>query len=203
MARISSEDFNNTKQRLLEVGLNFFESKGYSATGLQEIAKEAGISKGSFYSYFPSKEDFGVAVIDFYTQRSIRTWRVMLQEALKTEKAITALKNSFFTIIEKYKDVEKKKGCLVGTLAAEISEASEICRIELNRSVLDYKNLIGEYLILGQSQGEIRKDVSPENLAGMVWDCWQGGLLRMKIENSIKPVVNDMTLLFEMILPPK
>lgn len=203
VARISSEEFNNTKYRLLEVGLNFFESKGYSATGLQEIARQAGISKGSFYSYFPSKEDFGVAVIDYYTQRSLTSWRSMLLQAIKTEDASSALKITFFNTIEKYKDSEEKKGCLVGTLAAEICEASEVCRAELNRSVEHYKNLISKYVTLGQNQGGIRNDLTPEKLAGMIWDCWQGGLLRMKIENSIKPVINDLTLLFEIISPQK
>lgn len=203
MARLTSAEYEKTKQKLLIVGLKSFELKGYNATGLKELATDAGISKGSFYSYFSSKEAFGVAVIQFYSERSLNTWRSMLDESIKTEDACTALISTFVKIIDKYKKIEKKKGCLVGTLASEISEASEACRIALKSSVNLYIELLMEYIELGQSQGVIRNDLESKRLAGLIWDSWQGSLLRMKIEKSVEPIINDLTLLFETVLLPQ
>ncbi|MBK8808967.1 MAG: TetR/AcrR family transcriptional regulator [Bacteroidales bacterium] len=42
---------------ILNVALELFSQKGYSATSMSEIAKAAGISKGLPYSYFESKEE--------------------------------------------------------------------------------------------------------------------------------------------------
>ena len=43
---------------LLEKGIELLWSKGYNATSVNNIVKEANIPKGSFYFYFNSKEDF-------------------------------------------------------------------------------------------------------------------------------------------------
>jgi len=200
LARIKSVDYDKTKQRLLEVGLSFFEEKGYNATGIQEIATQSGIPKGSFYTYFSSKEDFGVAVIRYYTQHSLEHWKQLLDEATLKEDAFSAVGKAFLSVTEKYKRAETKKGCLLGTLAAEISEASEQCRIELQHSIRKYIDILSERLALGQSMGKVRKDLSALRLAELVWDCWQGSLLRMKIEHSVEPVNNDLELLFHGIL---
>ncbi len=203
MARKTSVDFEKTKQRLLEVGLSFFEQKGYNATGLQEIATGAEISKGSFYTYFSSKADFGVGVIRYYTENSLRNWTLMLDEASEKEDAYLALGTTFFQMTEKYEEADRKKGCLLGNLAAEISEASEACRIELHESVHRYTAIITKHIAIGQSMGSVRDDLTAERLAELIWDCWQGSLLRMQIENSVEPVNNDLALLFESVLLPR
>jgi len=106
-------------------------------------------------------------------------------------------------ITENYRCADIKKGCLLGTLAAEISEASEECRMALQQSVNVYKTILAERLLIGQQMGKVRSDLPAQSLADLVWDCWQGSLLRMKIEKSVEPVSNDLELLFHhMLLPP-
>ncbi|GAA0441832.1 TetR/AcrR family transcriptional regulator [Virgibacillus salarius] len=58
---------NEKKMKLIEAGMKLIAEKGYFNTSIQEIANEAGVSKGSFYIYFPSKEDFlTTAFLDFH-----------------------------------------------------------------------------------------------------------------------------------------
>lgn len=189
-------DYEKTKQKLLEVGLDFFEKKGYNATGVQEIATSAEIPKGSFYTYFSSKEDFGVQIIRFYTKRSISSWKNSLEAASDTEDPFQALVDTFRQLTLKYEKLDIKKGCLLGTLASEISEASEECRLELQSSVREYIDVLTNYLQKGQSIGEVRDDLDPKQLAQLIWDTWQGSLLRMKIEKSVRPVNDNLELLF-------
>ena len=51
----------------MEVGGEIVHQKGYNKTGIQEVLKTAGVPKGSFYFYFKNKEDFGLQLIDQYT----------------------------------------------------------------------------------------------------------------------------------------
>ena len=44
-------------------------AEGYAATGIQRIVEGADTPKGSFYTYFASKEAFGAEVIDEYSER--------------------------------------------------------------------------------------------------------------------------------------
>jgi len=45
-----------TRQKILDAGLALFEEEGYQATSSKKIAKRAGVSIGSFYSYFQDKK---------------------------------------------------------------------------------------------------------------------------------------------------
>lgn len=48
---------------LLEAALDLFVEKGYAATRVEEVAARAGVSKGTLFLYFPSKEDLFKAVV--------------------------------------------------------------------------------------------------------------------------------------------
>lgn len=55
------------KERLIiETGMKLFAKKGVTATSVQEIATECGISKGAFYLYFKSKESLLLAIMQYY-----------------------------------------------------------------------------------------------------------------------------------------
>lgn len=203
MARKNSADLAKTKQKILEVGLSLLEQKGYNATGIQEIATSSGMPKGSFYNYFSSKEDFGVEVIRYYAESGIANLNKMLEEATLLTDSFQALPEAFLLIAENYRAATVKKGCLLGNLAAEISEASEECRRELELSVQKFKTVIAQRVEAGQLSGKVRTDLTAASLADLIWDCWQGSLLRMKIDNSVEPVSHSLQLLFQNILPGK
>ncbi len=50
-------------QELLEAALALFVEKGFAATRAEEVAKRAGVSKGTLYLYYPSKEELFKAVV--------------------------------------------------------------------------------------------------------------------------------------------
>ena len=48
---------------LLDAALNLFVEKGFAATRMEEVAQRAGVSKGTVFLYFPSKEELFKAVV--------------------------------------------------------------------------------------------------------------------------------------------
>ena len=52
------------KQQIMQAALELFANKGFNATSISMIAKEAGISKGLMYNYFESKEQLIVEIMD-------------------------------------------------------------------------------------------------------------------------------------------
>jgi AcrR family transcriptional regulator len=58
---------------LLEAALALFVEKGFAATRSEEVAKAAGVSKGTLYLYFPSKEELLKAVIQHFLGTEIET----------------------------------------------------------------------------------------------------------------------------------
>jgi AcrR family transcriptional regulator len=60
----SDPERGRIRERLIEAGKKSINRSGTRFLVMDDIAREAGISKGSFYSFFPSKEDFILSVFE-------------------------------------------------------------------------------------------------------------------------------------------
>jgi AcrR family transcriptional regulator len=60
------------KKALLRAGRELFDSYGYQAVSIADIARAAGIATGSFYAHFPGKCEFFDAVLDVVEAEGIR-----------------------------------------------------------------------------------------------------------------------------------
>jgi AcrR family transcriptional regulator len=72
---------------LLDAALALFVEKGFAATRSEEVAKAAGVSKGTLYLYFPSKEELLKAVIQHFLGTEIETG---IQEAAAADGPVLA-----------------------------------------------------------------------------------------------------------------
>ncbi len=57
---------HETRSRILEAAVTVFASKGYHDTKVDDIVSESKTSKGSFYFYFPSKQEIFLALVDTF-----------------------------------------------------------------------------------------------------------------------------------------
>lgn len=64
---------------LLEAALDLFVEKGFAATRVDEVAARAGVSKGTLFLYFPSKEELFKAVVRHNIAGRFEEWRAELQ----------------------------------------------------------------------------------------------------------------------------
>jgi AcrR family transcriptional regulator len=70
MPRAFTEDERiHIKERLIEAGKGLINRGGTRNLSIDEAARKAGISKGSFYSFFPSKEDFVLSVFESWEDK--------------------------------------------------------------------------------------------------------------------------------------
>ncbi|KQV06675.1 TetR/AcrR family transcriptional regulator [Leifsonia sp. Root112D2] len=63
MANLRVVQKEQTRQRLLETALELFQSKGYAATTIDDIATAAGTTRVTFYAHFPSRRAVMSALI--------------------------------------------------------------------------------------------------------------------------------------------
>ena len=89
---------------IIETGMRLFAIKGYHSTSIQEIATESGISKGAFYLYFQSKEDFiSTAIHHFNAQITGRMEKVQ-QGNFPPKESLAKQITVLMDYIYKYKD---------------------------------------------------------------------------------------------------
>jgi TetR/AcrR family transcriptional repressor of nem operon len=61
--QLNSPEKHNSRTRLLDSALDLVRAKGYSATTVDEICHRAGVTKGSFFHHFRSKDDLALAAV--------------------------------------------------------------------------------------------------------------------------------------------
>ena len=171
---------------MLDQGVALLMDQGYHGTGIQELVQSAGVPKGSFYNYFPSKEAFSAEVVAHYIEPFIQQLGHHLQR--KELSAEVALKSYFNCLIEETERRQFKGGCLLGNLIGEIGDTSDLCQTSLRKAVHRYRDKLREGIARAQREGDFRRDMAAEDMADFLINVWQGALLRMKIERSVRPL---------------
>ena len=163
MPKIFSEaDKNAIQERLMETGLACLEKKGYKASSVEEITRSAGIAKGTFYNFFPSKEHFYLQImlsirdkrrrelLDFFTSAE-KPGRKKMEEFLL---CYVQKKNvhHYFTgeelalIFRKIPEERDKISRDSAAFAAELFENLPKVNPRLNRQVaVNYLNLMADF----------------------------------------------------------
>jgi AcrR family transcriptional regulator len=71
-ARLSRvEQQEQTRERVVQAAQRLFEGQGFHATSVDQVAREAGYTKGAVYSNFASKEDLFFAVYERRVERAV------------------------------------------------------------------------------------------------------------------------------------
>lgn len=192
---MSRRDVKELRTKLLDEGVALLMDQGYHGAGLQELVQRAGVPKGSFYNYFSSKEAFSAEVVKHYIDPFILQLDRHLQRS--DVNAAGALKAYFDELIEETERKDFKGGCLLGNLIGEIGDTSDLCQTSLRQAVHRYRDKLREGIARAQQEGSFRKDMDAREMADFLVNVWQGALLRVKIEKSVRPLIQFCDFLLD------
>jgi AcrR family transcriptional regulator len=91
--------FSPTEERILTAALGLIGRRGVRRLGMREIAEAAGVSRGTLYRYFPSKDHVLAAAAAYDAQRFSDGLDAVLSAALSPEERITAFMAYAFDFI--------------------------------------------------------------------------------------------------------
>lgn len=187
-----------TKLHLLEVGAELIHQQGFNNTGIAQILKSAGVAKGSFYFHFADKEAFGIAVIDYYINR----FSTLLEPIFKDQTLSPYNKISVFnqTFSELFTKNGFCSGCPIGNLCQEMSGISPTFAAKLNVALARMTSAFEQVIAHGIHVKEFKAELNPSTCAAFLVDSWEGAVLRMKLEKSVKPLENWFAFMKEMLL---
>lgn len=183
-----------TRATLIRQGMAVLTEKGFAATGIDEVLRQVGVPKGSFYHYFNSKEVFASEVIDAYAKYFARKIdRSLCDETLTPMARIEAMIEDAMAGMQRF---DFRRGCLIGNLGQEMATLPEAFRAQLEDVFRDWERRLAKCLTAAQQAGEISPDVNCVRMAAFFWTGWEGAVLRAKLTRTTEPlaVFADMFL---------
>ncbi len=187
-----------TKMALLEAGQRVFLERGYNNAGIEAILQAAKVPKGSFYYYFPCKEDFGLQVLNRFAEAHDADLDRFLGDT--TLSPLARLRRRGEAICERLESQDCRNGCLVGNLSQEMADQSEVFRARLAEIFRSWSDRYARCLKEAQQAGEIPDDLDVGELAEFWLNGSQGAVLRSKTLRSTAPLRTFLNLMFGFVL---
>jgi len=176
----------DTQQRILDSARELIFARSYADVGVADICEHAGVKKGSFYHFYPSKQALTLAVLD---AQFIDIKEKLIDEAFAEDLPPLARLVRFVELAYRFqKQVSKETGqvlgCPFGNLANELSTQDELIRERLQQTFGKLQMLFGGVLQSAQQRGELAAEVDAAATAQAMLAYFEGVLLLAKNQNN-------------------
>lgn len=195
MVRKTKEEAAVTRQRLLDAALKVFSRRGYAAARLEDIADEAGVTRGAIYWHFKNKADLyntlvgeTLGGIQGVVDRAVGQGGTFLEIQRRVMIYITTLPE----VDETYRAVMELTVLKTG-YAPELAEGLR-AKNEASRQL---EAELAGYYRMGIEEGEVRADLDPaiaarSMLAFMngIWLSWLVDQTAFSLRKSVPAMVD-------------
>lgn len=177
-----TETRHESKTKLLEAALRVIRAKGYTATRIEDICEAAGLTKGSFFHHFKSKEELAVAAADYWSATT---------GALFEHASYHRYADPLDRVLG-YVDFRKAllKGdlpeftCLVGTMVQEAYKTVPAIRDACDRSISAHAAKIEQDIAEAMERYGIKVDWTAKSLALHMQAVLQGAFILAKAKGG-------------------
>jgi AcrR family transcriptional regulator len=182
------------KQAIVEAAISLFSAQGYENTSIEQIARAAGVGKGTVYSYFQTKKD----IIKGFCEYEIE--KIHLELVKRSNQDDSILQQMLVIYMTEFHHVTQNKE--FGRLYMRESVFPKESDVEDNLETDDkYFQILFPILQKGQERGELRKDIDLLYMTAhfyslyiMIISAWYTGRI------STDEVEPAMELLFRQVL---
>jgi AcrR family transcriptional regulator len=154
------------REHLVRLAAEIFARKGFQATTVREIAKEAGILSGSLYHHFDSKETIVDEVLSTFLDDLIGRYRAVLAEGGEPRDVLARMVHIAFSTIEPHRaaiTVMQNDWSYLRSLPGDRFDYLVAAEDEVERMWVDQ-------IKRGQADGWFRADVDPKLTYRMIRD---------------------------------
>lgn len=175
-----------TKDKLLYIAEKYILQNGYSATSIEQIINEAGITKGGFFYHFEGKNALAYALLQRYRKQEAFLFSNMFSRAEElTDDPLQQMLVFVKLLAEMLADLEgQHPGCLVASFTYESHHVNEQVRGITADSVLDWRRLFKDQINKINARYSPKEPASSEDLADMLSTILEGGIIVSRALND-------------------
>ena len=177
---------SDARERLIDEAARLFHSRSYESVGVQELCDAAEVHKGSFYHFFPSKEDLAAAVIDAQWQA---TCEEVLDPALAEDVPPLARIARMFAALTRAQRGSKRStgrtpGCPLANLTGEVCNHEPKLRRKLVRVYSEMQKRLEATLHAAVSARELPRETDVPAKAEALVALTQGAMLLSAVHDD-------------------
>lgn len=173
----------DTRDRLVQAARELFWEQGYTATGIAQILKKAGVNSGSLYHFFPTKEDLLLAVLEWYTNNLF----TMVIDPVTTR--ISDPIERVFGVLDGYRRqliaTEFSRGCPIGNLSLELSDRYPKVRDILALNFRNWRDAVKRFL--DDASDRLPESTDTACLATFVLTTMEGAVMLCRAYRTADP----------------
>lgn len=185
---------NGTRQKLIDTARTLIWTSSYGHVSVDDICKAAGAKKGSFYHYFPSKQDLAIAVIEEYCEYKIEA--VMKPVFAANKSFAQQIDDLASTILRDAHDNLAAHGCVCGCpIAALGSELIGEDEKVIHEKVAEVFARCREFLVTAIRCAIDAGEIAPLDVdakAEEIHDFITGLMIMARIHNSLDGLERDL-----------
>jgi TetR/AcrR family transcriptional regulator, transcriptional repressor for nem operon len=175
---------STAKARLIATAMDIMYVRGYTAVGVHEICTQAGVHKGSFYHFFPSKQALVLAVIDTYGEHIRGLWEdVMTADGSLRERLQRGFAHTYSAHYQLRTGSDQLYGCPLGNLALELGSQAPVVRQKLHDMFTAWARVIERSLREAMASGALPA-LDPVTTAQTLLAYFEGVMLLAKTQNT-------------------
>lgn len=187
-----------TREKILSAAANLFALKGFHATKLDDVRREAGVTTGAFFHHFQSKDDLGFAVLTRHMQNR-RQQLDRIESELPAGEDAGPLAPVFRRLDATAEMLRRRRsakgGCIIGNLSTELSDTHEAFRVRLAEC---FDEMAREFLPhLKSAARECGGKQSARELARYVVTVIEGAIMQSRTHRDPNLLAHQFTALKE------
>lgn len=172
-----------TRDRLIAAALRLFGERGYQSTSVADVQRESACHSGSFYHFFPTKQDLLLAVLERYRAGIVP----MLIEPAWAD--VHDPIERIFALLARYRMLLEMSqctyGCPIGSLALELHEPDPAVRQLLADNFTGWVDQIENCLV--EARKHLGREFDTRRTASFVLTIMEGAVMQARTYRDLQP----------------
>jgi TetR/AcrR family transcriptional repressor of nem operon len=171
-----------THSKLLDAACDAIRGQGYTATTVDDICARAGVSKGSFFHHFRTKEDLGLATVHQFGQMADHLFESAPYTTLDDPRERVFAYLDFRLAL--LSDDIVQFTCLLGTTVQEVHATHPPLRDACNAELTTHIDMLARELDLAKTLYAPGAEWTPQSVAAFMQSVLQGAFIFAKARQS-------------------
>ncbi len=181
-----------TRQRLIDATVRLMVQQGFSGTSVDQICRDAGMTKGGFFHHFENKEALGLAAVEWWGRMGTALYAEAWQDT-----SLDPLKqlHRMFDIMAGFKRrSDEAVVCMVGMMSQEMSATNSAFQAACARELNLWTENVARMLTAAKKQHQPKTKFDPMQVAWFLNSLWQGSMLIGKTCRSQELIRHNLKL---------